>query len=90
MTRETTKPFVITLRSFERRRFTAAPALQGGHLSYYGRLSDKLGSGDTMTLDDAEMGELIRHMAYGGGNGGFQALLRQVFGRSVREMTGVN
>lgn len=43
----------------------------------------------TMMLDDAALGELLRHMSYGGRKGGgYQGRLRKAFSRNIRKMIG--
>lgn len=55
----------------------------GGFQDYKHRLIEKLDGSDTVegrivvVFDDQELGELIRHMGYGGG--GFQSMLKKVF-----------
>lgn len=61
----------------------------GGHQAFHKRIYTALLAGPTVTFDDAQLGELIRHMSQYG-SGGFQARLRKAFMRSLRELFGIH
>lgn len=75
------KPFTFTLEPAEIEELMP-PSGQGGHQSLHKRLKDELANGPFVTLDDSEMGELIRYMSQYG-SGGFQGRLRKAFIRSL-------
>lgn len=58
-----------------------------GFRHYHRRLLAELAGGrDTIRLDDAGLGELVR-LAFLDGSSGYSARLRAVFGRSIRAIT---
>jgi hypothetical protein len=86
------KPLTLRLKSWEAKQILEAP-VEGGHLGLRDRLIAKLvhvseESLWEIELSDAEVGEIWRHMAYGGGVGGWQHRLRQAFLPAFRRATG--
>jgi hypothetical protein len=77
------KPFVFQLTQAEVAELTD-PVGEGGHQSLHRRLLSELAKGNTVTFDDAELGELIRYMTQYG-TGGFQGRLYRAFIRSLTE-----
>jgi hypothetical protein len=60
----------------------------GGHQGLHRRLTDQLENGLVVSLNDAELGELIRYMTQYK-SGGFQGRLRAAFERSLRDQLGL-
>ncbi|HVC60856.1 MAG TPA: hypothetical protein VND19_10910 [Acetobacteraceae bacterium] len=81
-------PIVFTLLPDEAAYITQTTvAGRGGLQSFQRGLQRQLSEGNTVTLDDAGLGLLMKYISrYGGG--GFQARLRHAFGRSLRELLG--
>jgi hypothetical protein len=80
------KPFIFHLTDVEIAEIRNA-AGEGGHQALQRRLMEQLDQGPAVTLNDADLGELIRYMTQYKG-GGFQGRLRAAFGRSLREQLG--
>jgi hypothetical protein len=80
------KPFVFVLTQDEA-DVIAQPAGEGGHQGLHRRLQEQLEHGLTISLDDAQLGELIRYMTQYK-SGGFQGRLRTAFERSLRKQLG--
>ena len=81
------KPFVFTLNPDEI-ALLAQPAGTGGHQSLHKRLNEQLAQGNNLTLNDAELGQVLRYMSQYG-SGGFQGRLRDAMSRSLREVLGL-
>jgi hypothetical protein len=83
------KPFVFDLTDAEIAEITEATAGEGGQQELRHQLTDQLASsGNQVTLNDADLGKLIRYMTQYGG-GGFQGNLRRAFTRALLEQLGV-
>lgn len=78
------KPFVLTLNTDEI-ALLRQPAGSGGHQSLHRRLNEQLSQGDSLILDDAEIGQVLRYMSQYG-SGGFQGRLREALIRPLREV----
>jgi len=82
------KPFVFKLTSDEA-ALIAQPAGSGGHQGLQRRLTAELAANNnTLSFDDAEMGEVLRY-AFQYGSGGFQGRLRNALIRSLSAMLGI-
>lgn len=78
-------PFVFRLNPHEIAEIQN-PAGEGGFQSFQDRLLGELAvTGDTVNLDDEELGKLIRYMTRYK-SGGFQGHLREAFIRSFRSL----
>jgi hypothetical protein len=79
------KPFVFTLAPEEVAEISV-PSGEGGHQGFHEMIRDQLNqTGNTVTLNDAQFGQLVRYMTQYG-SGGFQSRLRRAFSRSIREL----
>jgi hypothetical protein len=76
------KPFVFVLMDAEIAELQE-PSGEGGHQNIHKMILDQLADGKkTVTLNDNQLGQLIRYMtAYG--SGGFQGRLHRAFVRSI-------
>ena len=79
------KPFVLQLSQTEISEIEP-PSGDGGHQGLHETIRDQLQkTGDVVTLNDAELGQLIRYMTQYG-SGGFQGRLRRAFLRPIRAL----
>lgn len=82
------RPFTLTLLPQEAAELLV-PVGSGGHQTLHQMLLDQLANGNlTVTLDDAELGRLIRYMTQYK-SGGFQGRLQRAFLRPLRELLGL-
>lgn len=78
-------PFVLTLTDSKAKELEE-PVGGGGHQSLHARLVKQLAGGNRdVSLNDRELGELIRYMTRYG-SGGFQGRLRRAFIRPLRKL----
>ena len=81
------KPFEFTLEPAEIEQITEAEVVgSGGLQSLLRRLQAELERGNVVTLDDAELGELIRYITRYDPEGGFEMRLRRAFIRSIYDL----
>ncbi|HSC19771.1 MAG TPA: hypothetical protein VLC74_12755 [Rhizomicrobium sp.] len=78
------KPFELTLSDDEKSEL-AVPLGQGGHQYLHDAILAQLAHGNVVTLNDTELGKLIRCMTQYG-SGGFQGRLRRAFLRPLKEV----
>jgi hypothetical protein len=79
------KPFVLQLTPQEV-ALIQQPVGSGGHQSLHAELIAQLAqSGNQLTLNDAQLGRIIRYMTQYG-SGGFQGRLHQALRRPLREL----
>jgi hypothetical protein len=65
------------------------PAGSGGHQALHAELLEQLAAGGTkLTLNDEQLGRVIRYMTQYG-SGGFQGRLRQALSRPLRDLLGL-
>jgi hypothetical protein len=90
MTREHKKTRLV-LHDWEVAHVEEAP-VSGGHLALRDRLLDQFewmpDNLVSIELEDAELGEIMRHMVYGGGNGGWQKRLMRSFMPALQRAMG--
>ena len=82
------KPFVFRLNPEEADLLRGASGT-GGHQALHRRIVNELRDGLEVTFTDEQLGELIRYMTRYGASG-FQARLRQAFGRPLAELLGTS
>lgn len=76
-------PVSVTLTAAEAAELSQ-PVGTGGQQSLHQMLISQLQNGNlTITLNDEQLGRLIRYMGYG--SGGFQSRLRKTFRRTVTD-----
>jgi hypothetical protein len=82
------KPFVFVLWDAEIAELQE-PSGEGGHQTLHKMILERLADGKkTVTLNDNQLGQLIRYMtAYG--SGGFQERLYRAFIRSIHELLAI-
>ena len=79
------RPFVISLSDLEADALLE-PSGEGGHQTLHEQLRAQLANGNrTVTLDDGELGKIIRYMTQYG-SGGFQGRLKRAFRRPLLEL----
>jgi hypothetical protein len=83
---------VLRLKSWEHKEILEA-SVNGGQLGLRDRLLARFSEPDqdriyAIELPDELTGEIIRHMAYGKGNGGWQKRLAAAFLPAIRRATG--
>jgi hypothetical protein len=80
----------LTLKPWEVKKLVTAP-VQGGQLTLKEKLVSKLEPGESgceaITLEDALLGEVVRHMGYGT-VGGWQSRLREAFLPAINRYVG--
>jgi hypothetical protein len=81
------RPFSFELRPDEIAELRH-PVGAGGYQNLQQRILEQLDSGSTVTLNDQQLGELLRYMTQYQG-GGFQGHLRAAFSRSLKEQLGL-
>lgn len=80
------EPFVFTLEDAEMQQITDTEVVgSGGLQTLQRRLKAELEHGRTVSLDDAQLGQLIRYMTRYG-SGGFEERLRKAFIRSIYQL----
>ncbi len=79
------RPAIITLLPAELAILNGNWAGSGGFQTLAPKLQAKVTSAGQLSLDDEEVGEIMRYMSYV--QSGFRNRIRAVFGRSFRELT---
>ena len=79
------KPFVLKLTPAQAAEISA-PSGEGGHQGFHEMILSQLQNGNlTVTLNDAQFGQLFRYMTQYG-SGGFQGRLQRAFGPAIRQL----
>lgn len=79
------RPFSLTLTATEA-AILQAPAGEGGHQDLHAEILQQLANGNlTVSLNDEQLGKLVRYMTQYG-SGGFQGRLRKAFRRALLDM----
>lgn len=82
----------ISLHPWETKHLAEAEKDAGGFRAFQAELEGATTTATdraTLVLDDRMLGALLRHMSYGGREGGgYQGRLRKAFSRSIRQMIG--
>lgn len=81
---KTTATTTLTLNAAEQTALNAPLAGTGGFQSFGRSLQRLLQSNGKITLTDAQLGRIVRHLTYGQGT--FETRLRNAFGRNLRAL----